>query len=72
VSVFPRPDNKALDAEYHARVVASDHTGNVYDRPDLKKWLVRRVQCMRGEIDVNVEVFPAFSMCSYLLHFPGH
>jgi hypothetical protein len=36
--VFPRPDDKALDAEYHARVVASDHTGNVADRPDLKKW----------------------------------
>jgi hypothetical protein len=36
--VFPRPDNKALDAEYHARVVTSDHTGNVADRPDLKKW----------------------------------
>jgi hypothetical protein len=53
-----------LDAEYHARVVASDHTGHgVTERPDLKKWLVRRVECMRGHIDVNVEVFPAFSVC---------
>ncbi|KAH4177398.1 hypothetical protein HBH43_051650 [Parastagonospora nodorum] len=61
IDFFPRPDNKALDAEYHARVVASDHTGNVSDRPDLKKWLVRRVECMRGHMDVNVEVFPAFN-----------
>lgn len=51
----------AQDAEYHARVVASDHTGNVTERPDLKKWLVRRVECIRGHIDVNIEVFPAFS-----------
>jgi hypothetical protein len=52
-----------LDAEYHAKVVASDHTGQVPERPDLKKWLVRRVECIRGHIDVNVEVFPAFGEC---------
>jgi GH15 family glucan-1,4-alpha-glucosidase len=33
----------------------------VPERPDLKKWLVRRVECMRGYIDVDVELFPAFS-----------
>ena len=43
-------------------VTASDHTGgNVPERPDLKKWLVRRVECMRGTVDVTVEVFPAFN-----------
>jgi hypothetical protein len=60
-SVFPRPNNKTLDSEYHSRVLTSEHTGHVTERPDLKQWLVRRVECMRGYIDVNVEVFPAFS-----------
>lgn len=27
----------------------------------LKKWLVRRVECIRGEIDVEIDVFPAFN-----------
>lgn len=61
VDFFPRPNNKAQDNAYHANVTASDHTGNVPERPDLKKWLVRRVECMRGWVDVNVEVFPAFN-----------
>jgi hypothetical protein len=50
-----------MDAAYHASVLASEHTGDVSERPDLKKWLVRRVECMRGYIDVDVELFPAFS-----------
>ena len=61
VDFLPRPNNKAMDAEYHAQVIASKHTGDVTERSDLKKWLVRRVECMRGEVDVNVEVCPAFS-----------
>ncbi len=61
VDFFPRPNNKTADNEYHANVTASDHTGNVPERSDLKKWLVRRVECMRGSVDVNVEVFPAFN-----------
>lgn len=61
IDFFPRPNNKGRDAEYHANVIASDHTGNVPERPDLKKWLVRRVECIRGSMDVNVEVLPAFN-----------
>lgn len=53
-----------MDSEYHAHVVASNSSGNIPERPDLKKWLVRRVECMRGEVDVDVEVFPAFSECA--------
>jgi hypothetical protein len=41
-------------------VLASEHTGNVPDRPDFKHWLVRRVECLRGHVDVNIEVLPAF------------
>lgn len=29
--------------------------------PDLKKWLVRRVECIRGEVEVDVELLPAFN-----------
>jgi GH15 family glucan-1,4-alpha-glucosidase len=61
VDFFPRPNDKKWDIEYHANVLASDHTGRVPERPDLKKWLVRRVECMRGKVDVCVEVFPAFN-----------
>ena len=61
VDFLPRPNNKTMDADYHARVMRSKHTGDVTERSDLKKWLVRRVECMRGEVDVNVEVCPAFS-----------
>ncbi|KAH9869306.1 hypothetical protein IAQ61_006512 [Plenodomus lingam] len=61
VDFFPRPNNRNLDAEYHANVISSDHTGKVPDRPDLKKWLVRRVECIRGSMDVKVVVSPAFN-----------
>ena len=61
VDFFPRPNNKMLDNEYHANVTTSDHTGNVPERSDLKKWLVRRVECMRGSVDVSMEVCPAFN-----------
>ncbi|KAH7091094.1 Six-hairpin glycosidase-like protein [Paraphoma chrysanthemicola] len=55
VDFFPRPNNKTKDAEYQAKVIASEHTGDVPDRADLKKWLVRRVECMRGYVDVMVD-----------------
>ena len=29
--------------------------------PSLREWLVRRVECVRSEIDANVEVLPAFN-----------
>ncbi|KAH6644065.1 glycosyl hydrolase [Boeremia exigua] len=61
VDFLPRPNDKSMDAQYHTQVLASKHTGEVPERTDLRKWLVRRVECMRGEIDVNVEVRPAFN-----------
>ena len=65
VDFFPRPNSKANDADYHERVVHGKQKGEVCntsdERPDLKKWLVRRVECMRGEVDVELELFPAFS-----------
>ncbi|RDI77488.1 hypothetical protein Vi05172_g12482 [Venturia inaequalis] len=29
--------------------------------PELKKWLIRRVECIRGEVEIDVEVLPAFN-----------
>ena len=29
--------------------------------PSLRKWLVRRIECVRGEIDVNIVIDPAFN-----------
>ncbi len=67
---FPRPNNEAMDADFHAKVLKGKQKGEVVndreERSDLKKWLVRRVECMRGEVDVNVEVFPAFSECGLI------
>ncbi|KAF1963500.1 Six-hairpin glycosidase [Byssothecium circinans] len=65
VDFFPRPNNSVLDAEFHARVLKSRHDGKGLggegERPDMRKWLVRRVECLRGEIDVDVELFPGFN-----------
>jgi GH15 family glucan-1,4-alpha-glucosidase len=65
VDFFPRPNNKTMDAEFHASVLRGKQRGEILteggDRKDLKKWLVRRVECMRGEVDVDLEMFPAFS-----------
>jgi GH15 family glucan-1,4-alpha-glucosidase len=45
---FPRPlDTEKLDP--------------ALGRGALKRWLVRRVECIRGATDVNVDVFPAFN-----------
>ncbi|KAI9675206.1 MAG: hypothetical protein M1829_003566 [Trizodia sp. TS-e1964] len=46
IDFFPRPK------------VASNHNTPV-DR--LKKWLVRRVECIRGSVRLEVEIFPAFN-----------
>lgn len=65
IDFFPRPNSKANDAAYHEKVVHGKQKGEVCntgdERSDLKKWLVRRVECMRGEVDVEIELFPAFS-----------
>lgn len=52
---FPRP----LKTERLGPTVGQGSTADL--RSGLKKWLVRRVECIRGATDVNVEVFPAFN-----------
>ncbi|KAL5432855.1 hypothetical protein PMIN06_011876 [Paraphaeosphaeria minitans] len=65
IDFFPRPNSATADAAYHEKVVHGKQRGEICkdqeQRPDLKKWLVRRVESLRGEVEVEVELFPAFN-----------
>lgn len=69
IDFFPRPNSKVTQPSGAAMASAGmgSMMPNVMRRQSigsegsLKKWLVRRVECIRGTIDVEVEVFPAFS-----------
>lgn len=58
VDFFPRPKDSRVVTKapkqmpYREAVTVQD---------ELKKWLVRRVECIRGEVDLEVEIFPAFN-----------
>lgn len=56
---FPRPNGKSLSPQVDPGMTPGKAT--IDSRKVLKRWLVRRVECTRGEIDVDVEVFPAFN-----------
>lgn len=60
IDFFPRPINaESLRATLDR---ASNHPRRVQDPQGvLKKWLVRRVECIRGEVEIDIEVFPAFN-----------
>ncbi|KAI1390132.1 glycoside hydrolase family 15 protein [Hypoxylon trugodes] len=56
VDFFPRPrEATALSTRY-------EHSAyrEIAGAFELKKWLVRRVECIRGQMSLNVDVFPAF------------
>ncbi|KAI0022938.1 glycosyl hydrolase [Xylariomycetidae sp. FL0641] len=58
VDFFPRPKHATIPN-------SSGYRNNAYRSVksvpvELKKWLVRRVECIRGELTLDVEVFPAF------------
>ncbi|KAH8675670.1 glycoside hydrolase family 15 protein [Xylariales sp. PMI_506] len=57
VDFFPRPKNTSILATGY-KVNAYRETTLVQE--ELKKWLVRRVECIRGELEIDVEIFPAF------------
>jgi len=57
VDFFPRPKS--------AHVMTREYKQGAYReaapvQEELKKWLVRRVECIRGELEMDVEIFPAF------------
>ena len=61
VDFFPRPNSKIVAAQIRNEKVAGAKWNAIPERATLKKWLVRRVECIRGAVDVDLEVFPAFS-----------
>ncbi|KAK5007793.1 hypothetical protein LTR28_004824, partial [Elasticomyces elasticus] len=62
VDFFPRPTVKSTAK---AEALNGIHPGArrmpADPRTVLKKWLVRRAECIRGDVDVHVEIFPAFN-----------
>ncbi|KAI0401783.1 Six-hairpin glycosidase-like protein [Xylaria palmicola] len=54
---FPRPKNAKVLAP-NTPQFSYRETKSVPE--ELKKWLVRRVECIRGQFTLDVEVFPAF------------
>lgn len=57
VDFFPRPKSSSVVTK-SAKQMPYREAVAVQD--ELKKWLVRRVECIRGCVDLDVEIFPAF------------
>ncbi|KAL2757579.1 glycoside hydrolase family 15 protein [Sodiomyces alcalophilus JCM 7366] len=55
---FPRPKTASVMAMVRPRRSSSREPYRAQE--ELKKWLVRRVECIRGEVELVVEIFPAF------------
>ncbi|KAI9736836.1 MAG: hypothetical protein M1818_005887 [Claussenomyces sp. TS43310] len=75
VDFFPRPK----DSHVLAKTKSLGFRETVKVQDELKKWLVRRVECIRGAVDLDIEIFPAFDYaraehtCQVLMpvHKPG-
>jgi GH15 family glucan-1,4-alpha-glucosidase len=57
VDFFPRPKNSKVVVRGPKQGAYRETTTQL---KELKKWLVRRVECIRGKLQLEVEVFPAF------------
>ncbi|OLN88730.1 Uncharacterized protein C4H3.03c [Colletotrichum chlorophyti] len=57
VDFFPRPKTATVLSK-SSRHSAFRETTKIQE--ELKKWLVRRVECIRGRLEMEVELFPAF------------
>ncbi|KAI1113624.1 Six-hairpin glycosidase-like protein [Nemania sp. NC0429] len=57
VDFFPRPKNANI-LTTNTTLTSYRETRTVLE--ELKKWLVRRVECIRGQFTLDVELFPAF------------
>ncbi|KAH7326655.1 family 15 glycoside hydrolase [Stachybotrys elegans] len=57
VDFFPRPKSTQVLAKGFQQ---SAYREAVRVPGELKKWLVRRVECIRGSMTLDVEIFPAF------------
>ncbi|KAF9879945.1 glycosyl hydrolase family 15 [Colletotrichum karsti] len=57
VDFFPRPKTATILSKTN-RQSAFRETTKIQE--ELKKWLVRRVECIRGRLEMDIEIFPAF------------
>ncbi|CAG8983890.1 hypothetical protein HYALB_00005529 [Hymenoscyphus albidus] len=57
IDFFPRPKELHVVAKLPKQTPFCE---SVAVQDVLKKWLVRRVECIRGKLDLDVEIFPAF------------
>ncbi|KAK2041276.1 family 15 glycosyl hydrolase [Colletotrichum somersetense] len=57
VDFFPRPKTATVIST-SARQTAFREAIKIQE--ELKKWLVRRVDCIRGQLEMEIEIFPAF------------
>ncbi|WZH39750.1 Six-hairpin glycosidase-like protein [Fusarium acuminatum] len=58
VDFFPRPKSTQVTTR-GVKLNAYREATKVQD--ELKKWLVRRVECIRGSMDLDIELFPSFN-----------
>lgn len=58
VDFFPRPKQSNIIPKGGPRQSAYREATSVQE--ELKQWLVRRVECIRGVLSLDVEIFPAF------------
>ncbi|KAK8114508.1 hypothetical protein PG999_006577 [Apiospora kogelbergensis] len=58
VDFFPRPRTTTILSSKGYKQNAYRETQNVQE--ELKRWLVRRVECIRGRLALDIDIFPAF------------
>ncbi|KAK4229518.1 trehalase [Podospora fimiseda] len=58
IDFFPRPKNSQVI--FKGPKFQSAYREMTSVQEELKKWLVRRVECIRGRLQLDVEIFPAF------------
>lgn len=59
VDFFPRPLTITAGEITRART-QGPYRESVTVQDELKRWLVRRAECIRGSVDLDVEIFPSF------------
>ncbi|KFA48556.1 hypothetical protein S40293_00400 [Stachybotrys chartarum IBT 40293] len=57
VDFFPRPESAQVLTKGYKH---SAFRESVRVQRELKRWLVRRVECIRGSMTLDIEIFPAF------------
>jgi GH15 family glucan-1,4-alpha-glucosidase len=61
IDFFPRPVNLTPPSKIGATGTARSKAPALEPKDPLRQWLVRRVECIRGEVDVEVNLLPAFN-----------